>query len=152
MSSPPAYRRLGQSLPTLAALALPLGLLVACAQAPQQSRSEQAQFDACHRIADQVVSQANADALAQNDPISSPFGATSILPNSTNRLAIEHQRQDVMSDCMRHLDVAPANVGSITATPQQGGATGQPITPPPADLAEPSGSDLSKPPILPPAQ
>ncbi|MCB8879304.1 hypothetical protein ACELLULO517_03590 [Acidisoma cellulosilytica] len=151
MSPTTASRRLRQSLATLAALALPLGLLAACAEAPQQSRSEQSQYDACHRIADQVVTHANADALAQSDPTSSPFAATSTLPNSTNALAIEHQRQDVMTDCMRHLDTQPANVGDITATPQ-GGATGQPITPPPADLAEPTGSDLTKPPILPPAQ
>jgi hypothetical protein len=98
-----------------------------------------------------VVTQSNADALAQSDPISSPYAATSILPNSTTALAIEHQRQDLMADCMRHLDSAPANVGTVTATPKAG-ATGQPITPPPADLAGPTGSDLTKPPILPPAQ
>jgi len=97
------------------------------------------------------VTHANVDALAQADPVSSPFGATSVLPNATNALSIEHQRQDIMDDCMRHLDTGPANVGAITATPQ-GGATGQPITPPPADLAEPTGSDLTKPPILPPSQ
>ncbi len=150
MSSTIASRHLRQSLATLAALVLPLGLLAACAEAPQQSRSEQSQYDACHRIADQVVTHANADALAQNDPISSPYAATSVLPNSTNALAIEHQRQDIMTDCMRHLDSQPANVGDVTATPQ-GGATGQPITPPPADLAGPTGNDLTKPPILPPA-
>jgi hypothetical protein len=150
MSLTPASRRLRQNLPMLAVLALPLGLLAACAEAPQQSRSERSQYETCHRIADQVVTHANADALAQTDPISSPFGATSILPNSTNALAIEHQRQGVMTDCMRHLDTQPANVGDVTATPQ-GGLTGQPITPPPADLAEPAGNDLTKPPILPPA-
>jgi hypothetical protein len=151
MSLPSPFHRLRSSLGPLTALALPLGLLVACAEAPQQSRSEQAQYDACHRIADRVVTQANADALAQNDPISSPYAATSILPNSTNALSIEHQRQDIMTDCLRHLDTQPANAGNVTATPNSG-ATGQPITPPPANLAEPTGNDLTKPPILPPAQ
>lgn len=151
MTFMPASQRRRLGIARLTVLVLPLGLLAACAEATPQSRSEQAQYDACHRIADQVVTHANADALAQSDPTSSPFAATSTLPNSTNTLAIEHQRQDVMSDCMRHMDTQPANVGDITATPKAG-ATGQPITPPPADLAGPTGSDLTKPPILAPAQ
>jgi hypothetical protein len=151
MTTIPSLRRLRPRSGALAAVVLPLGLLAACAEAPQQSRSEQAQYDTCHRIADQVVSHANADALAQNDPISSPYAATSILPNSTNDLSIEHQRQDVMADCLRHIDTQPANVGDVTATPQ-GGVSSEPITPPPADLAEPTGNDLSKPPSLPAAQ
>lgn len=128
-------------------LLLPLGLLAACAEAPQQSRSEQALYDACHRMADRVVEQANVDALSQADPTSSPFGSTSILTNQTSKLSIEHQRQDIMSDCLRHYDSTAPNAGVVTATP--GAAVARPpVTPPPADLAGPSGSDLTKPPIL----
>ncbi len=120
MSLTLSHRRYRPRMGALAALAVPLGLLAACVEAPQQSRSEQAQYNACHRIADRVVTQANADALAQNDPISSPYGATSILPNPPNALAIEHQRQDIMDDCLRHIDTQRANVGVVTATPQGG--------------------------------
>jgi hypothetical protein len=153
MSLPLSIRRFGPRLGSLAALALPLGLLAACAEAPPQSRSEQAQYDACRRIADRVVTNANADALAQtqNSQIYSPYSSTSILGTIPNTLNIQHQHQDVMADCMRHLDTGPANVGTVTATPQIS-ASPQPITPAPADLAGPTGSDLTKPPILPPAQ
>jgi hypothetical protein len=82
--------------PSLAALALPLVLLAACAEAPQQTRSDQATYDACHRQADQIVENENVNTLAvsQSDPISSPYGATSVLTNSTNNLSVEHQRED----------------------------------------------------------
>lgn len=152
MSHPPrpAFRR--PILSRLPLLLLPLGLLAACAEAPQQSRSEQALYDACHRMTDRVVEHANVDALSQADPTSSPFGSTSILTNQTNKLSIEHQRQDLMADCLRHYDSTAPNVGVVTATPSATVAS-PPITPAPADLAGPSGSDLSKPPILtPPAQ
>jgi len=128
-------------------LLLPLMLLGACTEAPQQSRSEQALYDACHRMADRVVEHANVDALAQADPTSSPFGGTSVLTNQTSKLSIEHQRQDLMADCMRHYDSSAPNTGVVTATPEAPAAS-QPIPPPPADLAGPTGSDLTKPPIL----
>lgn len=131
----------------LPALLLPLSLLAACAEAPQQSRSEQALYDACHRMADRVVERANVDALAQADPTNSPFGGTSILTNQTSRLSIEHQRQDIMANCMRHYDSSAPNKGVVTATPTAT-VTDQAVPPPPADLAGPSGSDLTKPPIL----
>lgn len=152
MSLPLSIRRLRPSLGSLALLALPLGLLSACAEAPQQSRSEQAQYEACRSIADRVVTNGNADALAQtqNSAINSPYSSTSILGTITNSLNLQHQHQDVMDDCMRHIDTQPANVGVITATPQVG-VSSQPVPPPPADLAGPTGSDLTKPPILPPA-
>jgi hypothetical protein len=140
--------RLRSAAPGLATLALPLALLAGCAEAPQQSRSEQAQYDACHRQADTIVSHENVDALSQNDPISSPYASTSILTNSTNNLSIEHERQDVMNDCLHHLDSNAPNAGLVTATPAAATAVA-PITPPPADLAGPTGSDLTKPPILP---
>jgi len=136
----------------LTVLLLPLGLLAACAEAPQQSRSEQALYDACHRMADRVVEHANVDALSQADPTSSPFGSTSVLSNQTSDLSIEHQRQDIMADCLRHYDSSAPNTGVVTATPSAGIAS-QPVTPAPADLAGPTGSDLTKPPVLtPPAQ
>lgn len=141
----PVYRR--PVVNRLTVLLLPLSLLAACAEAPQQSRSEQALYDACHRMADRVVEHANVDALSQADPTSSPFGSTSVLTNQTSKLSIEHQRQDIMSDCLRHYDSTAPNTGVVTATPGAPIAS-QPVTPPPADLAGPSGSDLSKPPIL----
>jgi hypothetical protein len=139
--------------PGLAALALPLVLLAACAEAPQQSRSEQSAYDACHRQADQIVEHENVDALAQttSDPISSPFAATSILTNSTDNLSVEHEREDVMNDCLHHYDSLAPNTGNVTATPAAG-APEAPIAPPPPNLAGPTGSDLTKPPILPPGQ
>ncbi len=142
--------RLRSAAPGLAALALPLALLAGCAEAPQQSRSEQAQYDACHRQADTIVSHENVDALSQNDPISSPYGVTSILTNSTDNLSIEHEREDVMNDCLHHLDSNAPNTGVVTATPATA-TVATPIPPPPADLAGPTGSDLTKPPILPPS-
>jgi hypothetical protein len=103
-------------------------------------------------MADRVVEHANVDALSQADPISSPFGSTSVLSNQTSNLSIEHQRQDIMSDCLRHYDSTAPNTGVVTATPGAAIAS-QPVTPAPADLAGPTGSDLSKPPVLtPPAQ
>jgi hypothetical protein len=140
-------------LPSLAALALPLVLLAGCAEAPQQTRSEQSQYDACHRQADQIVEHGNVDALAntQADPISSPYAATSILTNSTDNLSVEHEREDVMNDCLHHLDSSAPNTGVVTANPAPAPAAA-PIAPAPADLAGPTGSDLTKPPILPPAQ
>ncbi len=141
-------RRLRSVAPGFAALALPLVLLAACAEAPQQTRSEQAQYDACHRQADTIVAHENVDALSQNDPISSPYGSTSILTNSTNDLSIEHQREDVMNDCLHHLDSSAPNTGVVTASPAAA-AVAAPVGPPPPDLAGPTGSDLTKPPILP---
>ena len=148
--SRPAARRLR---PTLAALVLPLAMLAACAEAPQQTRSEQSQYDACHRQADQIVEHENVDALAttQADPISSPYAATSILTNSTNNLSVEHEREDVMNNCLHHYDSSAPNGGDVTATPAAA-APEAPVTPPPPDLAGPTGSDLTKPPILAPAQ
>lgn len=147
MSHPPRPVHRRPVLSRLPVLLLPLGLLAACAEAPQQSRSEQALYDACHRMADRVVEHANVDALSQADPTSSPFAGTSTLTHQTSTLSIEHQRQDVMDDCLRHYDSSAPNVGVVTATPAASVAS-QPITPPPADLAGPSGSDLTKPPIL----
>jgi hypothetical protein len=135
----------------LLTLALPLALLAGCAEAPQQSRSEQAQYDACHRQADAIVTHQNVDVLSQNDPIGSPYAATSILPNATAGLSIEHERQDVMNDCLHHLDSNASNTGVVSANPAAAAAEA-PVAPPPPDLAGPTGSDLSKPPILPPAQ
>jgi hypothetical protein len=88
--------------PSFAVIALPLILLGACAEAPQQTRSEQSSYDACHRQADQIVEHENVDALAdtQADPISSPYAATSILTNSTDDLSVEHEREDVMNNCL----------------------------------------------------
>jgi hypothetical protein len=151
MSNLPRPSRARSVAPKLAALVLPMALLAACAEAPQQTRSEQAQYDACHRQADDIVAHANVDALSQSDPTSSPYAATSILPNITNKLSIEHQREDIMNDCLRHLDSSAPNSGVVTANPTAG-RTGAPITPPPADLAGPTGSDLTKPPILPAGQ
>ncbi|HTI01726.1 MAG TPA: hypothetical protein VL752_12340 [Acidisoma sp.] len=147
MSHPPRPACRRPVLGWLPMLVLPLGLLAGCAEAPQQSRSEQALYDACHRMADRVVEHANVDALSQADPTSSPFGVTSVLTNQTSKLSIEHQRQDIMADCLRHYDSTAPNTGVVTATP---GApiVSQPTPPPPADLAGPSGSDLTKPPIL----
>jgi len=138
--------------PSLAAIALPLVLLGACAEAPQQTRSEQATYDACHRQADQIVEHGNMDALAssQSDPISSPYGSTSILTNSTDNLSVEHEREDVMNDCLHHYDSLAPNTGDVTASPTAA-APEAPVTPPPPDLAGPTGSDLTKPPILPPS-
>lgn len=140
-------------MPSLTALALPLLLLASCAEAPQQSRSEQAQYDACHRQADQIVEHGNVDALADNqfDPISSPYASTSVLTNSTDNLSIEHEREDVLNDCLHHFNSLPANAGVVTATPPAA-PVAAPVAPPPADLAEPTGGDLTKPPILPPGQ
>ena len=134
-----------------AALTLPVLLLAACAEAPQQTRSEQAQYDACHAQADQIVEHENVDTLSQADPISSPYAATSILTNSTDNLSVEHQREDVMNDCLHRSDSLAPNAGVVSATP----AAAVPVAPvaaPPPDLAGPSGNDLSKPPILPPGQ
>jgi hypothetical protein len=138
---------------SLAALALPLLLLGACAEAPQQTRSEQATYDACHRQADQIVEHENVDALAdtQADPISSPYAATSVLTNSTDDLSVEHEREDVMNNCLHHYDSLAPNAGVVSASPAAA-APEAPVAPPPPDLAGPTGSDLTKPPILPPAQ
>jgi hypothetical protein len=151
MTIPPLPLRL--IAPSLTALALPLLLLASCAEAPQQTRSEQAQYDACHRQADQIVEHENVDALADNqaDPISSPYASTSVLTNSTDNLSIEHEREDVLNDCLHHLDSQAPNTGIVTATPAPAAAEA-PINPAPADLAGPPGGDLTKPPILPPAQ
>jgi hypothetical protein len=140
-------------LPSLAALALPLVLLAGCAEAPQQTRSEQSQYDACHRQADQIVEHGNVDALAntQADPISSPYAATSILTNSTDNLSVEHEREDVMNDCLHHYDTLAPNIGTGPASPAAA-APEAPVTPPPPDLAGPTGGDLTKPPILPAGQ
>ena len=137
--------------PRLVAIALPLALLGACAEAPQQTRSEQSVYDACHRQADQIVEHENVDALAdtQSDPVSSPYAATSVLTNSTDNLSVEHQREDVMNDCLHHYDSLAPNTGEVTASPTAATAEA-PVTPPPPDLAGPTGGDLSKPPILPP--
>jgi hypothetical protein len=89
--------------------------------------------------------------LSQADPISSPYASTSILTNSTDDLSIEHEREDVMNDCLHHLDSSAPNTGVVTANPAPAPAAA-PIAPAPADLAGPTGSDLTKPPILPPAQ
>jgi hypothetical protein len=130
--------------PRLMVLTLPLVLLAACAEAPQQTRSEQSQYDACHRQADQIVEHGNADTLNQADPISSPYAASSILMTSTNGLSVEHEREDVMNDCLHHLDSLAPNTGEVTP--------GAPVTPPPANLAGPTDNDLAKPPILSPGQ
>lgn len=151
MSHPPRPIRLRPGLARLPLLALPLALLAGCAEAPQQSRSEQAQYDACHRMADRIVEQANVDALSQTDPTNSPFAANSVLNIQTSRLSIEHQRQDIMADCMRHFNSRAPNQGIVTATPAAATAS-EALPPPPADLAGPAGSDLTKPPILPAGQ
>ena len=147
------HRLLRLSAPRFAALALPLVLLGACAEAPQQTRSEQSSYDACHRQADQIVEHENVDALAntQADPISSPYAATSILTNSTDNLSVEHEREDVMNNCLHHYDSLAPNTGDVTASPAAA-APEAPVTPPPPNLAGPTGSDLTKPPILPPGQ
>jgi hypothetical protein len=137
--------------PRLMVLTLPLVLLAACAEAPQQTRSEQSQYDACHRQADQIVEHGNADTLNQADPISSPYAASSILMTSTNGLSVEHEREDVMNDCLHHLDSLAPNTGEVTASPAVA-APGAPVTPPPANLAGPTDNDLAKPPILSPGQ
>ncbi|GAB0113301.1 hypothetical protein [Acidisoma sp. C75] len=144
-------RRPGSGQARVALLALPLILLAGCAEAPQQSKSEQSQYDACHRMADRIVKQANVASLSQGDPYSSPFAATSVLPTTTDNLSIEHQREQIMNDCMHHYDSYAPNQGVVTATPGSP-VVSQPVPPPPADLAGPTGSDLTKPPILPPAQ
>jgi hypothetical protein len=138
--------------PSLAALALPLVVLAACAEAPQQTRSEQSQYDACHRQADQIVEHGNADTLSssQFDPISSPYASTSVLTSSTDNLSVEHEREDVMNDCLHHYDSLAPNTGDVTATPAPA-AVEAPVTPPPPNLAGPTGSDLTKPPILAPS-
>ena len=135
----------------LAALALPLVLLAGCAEAPQQSRSEQAVYDACHRQADQIVGRANVNVLTQLDDTSTPYAANSVVPDTTSRLSVEHEREDVMNDCLHHYDSSAPNTGNVTATPTAA-APEAPITPPPPNLAGPTGSDLTKPPILAPAQ
>ncbi|MBW4022941.1 MAG: hypothetical protein HIU92_07320 [Proteobacteria bacterium] len=149
MTSPSSPAR--SLIPGWAVLALPLALLAACAEAPQQTRSEQAQYEACHRQADQIVERANVNLLNQQDPISSPYAAASILPSSTTNLSIEHQREQVMNDCLHHLDSSAPNVGDVTATPSAARVQA-PITAPPSNLAGPTGNDLTKPPILPPPQ
>ncbi len=156
MSIPPRLLRstaLRSIRPGLTAIALPLVLLGACAEAPQQTRSEQSQYDACHRQADQIVEHENVDALAvsEADPVSSPYAATSILTNSTDNLSVEHEREDVMNDCLHHYDSLAPNTGDVTATPAAA-APEAPVTPPPPNLAGPTGSDLTKPPNLPPGQ
>jgi hypothetical protein len=139
--------------PRLAALALPLIVLGGCAEAPQQTRSEQSVYDACHRQADQIVEHENVDSLSdtQADPVSSPFAATSVLTNSTDNLSVEHEREDVMNNCLHHYDSLAPNSGDVTGSPQAG-AVEAPVTAPPPNLAGPTGSDLSKPPILPTSQ
>ena len=139
--------------PSFAVIALPLILLGACAEAPQQTRSEQSSYDACHRQADQIVEHENVDALAdtQGDPISSPYAATSILTNSTDDLSVEHEREDVMNNCLHHFDSLAPNTGNVTATPAAA-VPAAPVAAPPPNLAGPTGGDLTKPPILPPGQ
>jgi hypothetical protein len=134
----------------LAGLALPMALLAGCAEAPQATRSEQAQYNACRQQVDRVVVQQNQDMLSQIDPVSSPYGASSTLTGATNALVIRHQRDDMMGDCLKHLDSQPVNTGSTSAYPSAV-ASPAPVTPPPADLAGPTGSDLTKPPVLPPS-
>jgi hypothetical protein len=153
MSKPPRLLRstaLRSIPPRLAVLALPL-ILLACAEAPQQTRSEQAQYNACHLQADQIVQRANVNVLFQPEEINTPYAANAVVPDTTNNLSVEHEREDVMNDCLHHLDSLAPNTGVVTATPAA--ATPEaPVTPPPPDLAGPTGSDLTKPPILPPAQ
>jgi hypothetical protein len=156
MSIPPRLLRSAacRSIPpSLAALALPLLMLAACAEAPQQTRSEQSSYDACHRQADQIVEHENVDALSNTDadPISSPYAATSILTNSTDNLSVEHEREDVMNNCLHHYDSLAPNTGTVTASPAAA-APEPPVTPPPPNLAGPTGGDLTKPPILAPGQ
>ena len=139
--------------PRVAALALPLLMLAACAEAPQLTRREQSSYDACHRQADQIVEHENVDALSNTDadPISSPYAATSILTNSTDNLSVEHEREDVMNNCLHHYDSLAPNTGTVTASPAAA-APEPPVTPPPPNLAGPTGGDLTKPPILAPGQ
>jgi hypothetical protein len=156
MSIPPRLLRSAacRSIPpSLAALALPLLMLAACAEAPQQTRSEQSSYDACHRQADQIVEHENVDALSNTDadPISSPYAATSILTNSTDNLSVEHEREDVMNNCLHHYDSLAPNTGTVTASPAAA-APEPPVAPPPPNLAGPTGGDLTKPPILAPGQ
>jgi len=134
----------------LVSLALPAAVLVGCAQAPQQTRSEQAQYNACRQQVDRVVVQQNQDLLSQPDPVSSPFSGSSTLMSNTNDSVIEHQRDGMMNDCLNHLDTQPVNTGSTSAYPTRA-VEKAPVTPPPADLAEPTGTDLSAPPVLSPS-
>jgi len=146
-------RAMGSILPGLPAVALPLILLGGCAEAPQQTHSDQATYDACHRQADQIVENENVGALSDTeaDPISSPYATTSVLTNATDNLSVEHEREDVMNNCLHHYDTLAPNMGDVTATPAAA-APEAPVAPPPANLAGPSGSDLTKPPIMPPGQ
>jgi hypothetical protein len=89
--------------------------------------------------------------MSQSDPISSPYGATSTLTNSMDNLSVEHEREDVMNNCMHHYDSLAPNAGDVTATPTAM-EPAAPVAPPPPDLAGPTGSDLTKPPILSPGQ
>jgi hypothetical protein len=131
-------------------LAIPAALLAGCAQAPQQSRSEQAQYTACRREVDRVVVQQNAGALSQVNDESSPYGGGSSLSDTTNRLSILHQRDDMMGDCLNHLDSQPVDTGSATAYPKAAPVSA-PVTPPPPDLAGPTSNDLTQPPVLTPS-
>jgi hypothetical protein len=131
---------------TLAALASLT--LAACTPAQQPTRSEQAQYDACRRHADLVTTRQNRDILSQNDPISSPYGGDSTLQGTTDTLSIQHERQDLLDECLNHLDSQPPNAGTISAYP----AAAKPapaVAAPPADLAGPNTSDLARPPVLP---
>jgi hypothetical protein len=132
----------------LVGLALP-ALLLGCAQAPQESRSEQTQYNACREQVDRVVVQQNQDLLSQPDPVSSPYSGSSILEGSTNTDVIQHQRDGMMSDCLNHLDTQPENTGSTSAYPSAV-VSKAPVMPAPADLAEPTGSDLTAPPVVSP--
>ncbi|WP_284944773.1 hypothetical protein [Acidisoma cladoniae] len=144
--SPRPFRPLARMLLGLAVPAL----LVSCAQAPQETRSEQAQYNACREQVDRVVVRQNQDILSQPDPVSSPYSGSSILMANTNTNVVRHERDGMMSDCLNHLDSQPVNTGSTSAYPGNVVATA-PVTPAPADLAEPTGSDLTAPPIVSPA-
>lgn len=147
-------RNPNQRLIRAAFLALPvvaLAALGACTEAPQQSRSEQSQNTACREMADRIVKQNNVTALSQANLSTSPFAAGSTLTAATDQLSIEHQRQDILNDCLRHYDSYAPNQGAVTATPSAA-TKSEALPPPPADLAGPTGSDLTRPPILPAAK
>jgi hypothetical protein len=131
---------------TLAALASLT--LAACTPAQQPTRSEQAQYDACRRHADLVTTRQNRDILSQNDPISSPYAGDSTLQGTMNTLSVQHERQDLLDDCLNHLDTQPSNPGTVSAYPAAT-TSAAPVTAPPADLAGPNTSDLARPPVLP---
>jgi hypothetical protein len=121
--------------------------VAACTPAQQPTRSEEAQYDACRRHADVVTTRQNRDILSQDDPISSPYGEGSTLQGTMDTLSVEHQQQDLLADCLNHLDTQPANTGVVSAHPAAA-VTAEPIPVAPADLAGPSSNDLARPPVL----